>query len=84
MIDLGKKRGGAMEATVGPSKPYVSYPSMTLEKKSLPFLKGKDVDDTFILTVKCKITSINKYNDGDTNYGIDLIAAEEGKDKSDE
>ncbi len=79
MISLGKKMGGATEATLGPSKPYMSFPSMSCELKQMPFLKGMDIDSEFTISVKCKIKSINKYNDGDTCYGIDLIEAEKGK-----
>ena len=85
MIDLGKKQD-TIGSPCNPkrSKAYVSYPEMTIEQKQMPFLKGMDMDDEFIITVKCKVKSKNKYNDGDIMIGISLLAAEKGKEKSNE
>lgn len=85
MINLGMKRGVAETVpTTGPGKPYICYPSMSIELKQMPFLKGTDIDDEITITFKCKVKSINKYNDGDTTYGLDLIEAEKEKGKSNE
>ncbi len=85
MIDLGKKHAG-MGSPENPErmKSHISYPSMSGELKQMPFLKGADIDDEMIITFKCKVKSINKYNDGDTVYGLDLIAAEKSKGEKDE
>lgn len=84
MIDLGKKSGGyGLNSTPEKAKTYTSYPDMSIELKQMPFLKGSDIDDEVVITFKCKIKSINKYNDGDTCYGLSLIEAEKGKDEED-
>lgn len=64
----------------------VSYPSISVELKQMPQLKGKDVGDEISLVVKAKIKGISKYGDGDTNYSLDLVeykvkGMEEDKDE---
>jgi hypothetical protein len=78
MINLGVKIGNT-ESKVE-SRDHICYPSMSMSLKSMPFLKGKNIDDNIVITLKCKIKSINKYGDGDTTYGLDLIEGEKGKE----
>lgn len=48
------------------------YPSLSLEEKNLPGLKGKTVGDKVMMKVELCIKGIHKYGDGDTQYSMDI------------
>ena len=62
MQDAGEKRDMSKECTPCVSSSMdgeVSYPSMYLNTKQVPLLKGLEVEDEVTLVVKCKVTGHN-------------------------
>jgi len=67
---LGKKSG----VTAMPSEKSeerMSYPSIRLEEKQMPMLKGKTVGDAVMLKMHAVVKGVSKYGDGDTEYSLD-------------
>jgi hypothetical protein len=51
-------------------------PSISVDSKMIPELSDMSVGDEITLTVKCKLTSINKYRGGDESYSLDVEQGE--------
>lgn len=56
-------------------------PSISVDNKMIPELEDMKVGDIIELSVKAKITSINKYRSGETQYTLDI---EEGEAENEE
>jgi hypothetical protein len=57
-----------------PSKPKkeIWYPSLSLNTKQVPALKGADMNDNVTFVVQGKIKSLSAHNNNPINYCIDV------------
>lgn len=82
MQNLGKKMGG--ESNIEAGKDQVYYPETTIEQKTLPELKGKNIGDTIKLIVEARICSISEYKNGEIEYRLEFRKAAIQEDKNKE
>ncbi len=68
MYSTGEKSSMTCEA---PSSPHVYYPSISLDTKQAPFLKGVLPNSTIKLVVECKIKRI-EIGDKETEYRLNI------------
>lgn len=57
MVDAGKKMGMEMSASVKSKKNEVYYPSISIDTKQCPDMKGMEVDQDINMVIKGKIVS---------------------------
>lgn len=70
MKSLGRKMGKNM-AVSSEQKESMFYPSVRMEEKQMPGLKGKTVGDMVMLKMHAVVKGVSKYGDGDTEYSLD-------------
>jgi hypothetical protein len=91
MTDMGKKMEKPQVEPVPSTKDDVSYPHLYIDSDQMPDLKGVEVGDEIVLTVKAKVTGVrSEEHDGKscTYYDIDLMegmmeGAKQSKDNED-
>lgn len=66
MKSMAMKPAGPMEAEAA------RYPSVRIEEKTMPGLKGKTVGDKVMLKMEACVKGVSKYGNGDTEYSLDI------------
>lgn len=59
------------EVALESKAPY--YPSLTLDVKQMPELKGADIDDKVMILINAKVSGINKYGNGEHSVSLQMI-----------
>jgi len=70
MKDVGHKAGEPKEETSEKNKKF--YPTCYLSEKELPILKGKKMDDVFVVKVEFRVSGTSSRNDEPDEYTLEI------------